>query len=476
MRNLIIFFLFFTLLLSIWLYRDSFNAYFFQDDWFTLRISQAQSWKEVIVFFVPRSDVIYYRPLGMQIYFFLTRSIFGLNPYAFRLIHFFIHGINIILVYLVISQISRNRQIALLTSFFFGTSTIHYIPFMWASTFAFPLGLVFILLSFFIYLKWTKTHNNKLIIVLIIIEVLALASNEMALVIPLLIISHMFINKKVNKKIITYISVFPLLYILIRLVFLPHLTDSYTIEFGKKTFKALITYFLWLFNWPDEIRNQLENIFRLNFVFITDFFIYFSILSMASIFFIVNIANNLFQQTKKNNPEYLRTVKLSIVFIIIGLLFPIPFSNHTYPYYLSVTSIGIYTLLSYSLLRNSSHSFNPIKSFVLMGGITIWLLCIVYTLNFNSKIHWTRQRSIISKIVVTDLINRYPMINSETEEIYLPNDPYLKDILSGNESFMVLFNDKNIKTNYYGELNNLWKTSNEDEKYRIDRLKLNYIE
>src|SRR3990167_6930281 len=75
--------------LSLFIYKDAFSSYFFQDDWFSFRISNARTVADLISFFAPRNDVIYYRPLGMQLPFFLMQRIFGLSPLPYRFLSFF---------------------------------------------------------------------------------------------------------------------------------------------------------------------------------------------------------------------------------------------------------------------------------------------------------------------------------------------------------------------------------------------------
>ena len=123
-----------TVLASLYLYKNSFSAYFFQDDWFTFSISKASNLKEFIRFFIPRTDVIYYRPLGMQVMFYFMKSIFGLNYIWYHLIIVFTHIFNIILVYYLFKLILNNYFTALLISFMYAISTIHFIPFYWFST------------------------------------------------------------------------------------------------------------------------------------------------------------------------------------------------------------------------------------------------------------------------------------------------------------------------------------------------------
>src|SRR3990167_2044322 len=78
-----------AIFVSLFIYKDAFSSYFFQDDWFSFRISNARTVADLISFFAPRNDVIYYRPLCMQLPFFLMQRMFGLSPLPYRFLSFF---------------------------------------------------------------------------------------------------------------------------------------------------------------------------------------------------------------------------------------------------------------------------------------------------------------------------------------------------------------------------------------------------
>src|SRR3989338_2917310 len=79
---LIIFFISFAL------YHSSLNYYFFQDDFFEINISKAQNLGQYLEFFKFRDDIIAYRPISLQNYFFLSLKIFRIGSWRFRVFTF----------------------------------------------------------------------------------------------------------------------------------------------------------------------------------------------------------------------------------------------------------------------------------------------------------------------------------------------------------------------------------------------------
>ena len=161
------------------LYKDAFSSYFFQDDWFSFRISNAWAVADFISFLAPRNDVIYYRPLGMQLPFFLMQRFFGLSPLPYRLLSLFTIIAASVVVYKLIDDIIRNKIASLFAAFLYATSAVHYIPMYWFATYAFVLGPLFVFLSLWFF--------RKNIIYSIIFHLAALLTFEIAVVTPVLL-------------------------------------------------------------------------------------------------------------------------------------------------------------------------------------------------------------------------------------------------------------------------------------------------
>ena len=113
------------ILVNLWLFRPTFSKYFFQDDWFSLLISRAGSIRDWLTFFVPRPDLIYYRPLGMQMPFWLLTSLFGLIPLPFKIATWLMHIVNSWLAGRIIYQVIKDRKLALFAGALYLTSTVY---------------------------------------------------------------------------------------------------------------------------------------------------------------------------------------------------------------------------------------------------------------------------------------------------------------------------------------------------------------
>src|SRR3990167_8766095 len=101
---------FFALVFVIVVYSRALGFFFFQDDFFEINISQAGNLGAYLSFFVFREDIIAYRPISLQNYFFLANYLFGINPTGFRFITIIIFLLNSLLITQVITQITKSSR------------------------------------------------------------------------------------------------------------------------------------------------------------------------------------------------------------------------------------------------------------------------------------------------------------------------------------------------------------------------------
>src|SRR3989344_2589586 len=75
----------FFFLLSLIIFHKSLSVFFFQDDFFLISLSRANSLKDFMTFFVPRNDVIYFRPISLQMFYFFMFKLFGMKLIYYHL-------------------------------------------------------------------------------------------------------------------------------------------------------------------------------------------------------------------------------------------------------------------------------------------------------------------------------------------------------------------------------------------------------
>lgn len=444
-------------LLSAFIYREAFSAYFFQDDWFTLRISNAQTVSDFFRFFAPRSDVIYYRPLGMQVLFFALYRMFGLNSLPFHVFMLSVVGGISLLSYHVYYQLTNSRENAAIGAFLIATSAIHFIPFFWASTMAFPFGFFFILTALLSYLSYVKTRKRLYLVSMVLCQVFGLLTNEQAMLIVPIIFFNMILLSTFSKIPLLLLLPFPVLYIVLRLSFLPSLDNTYALSIGTSTIKAAGVYALWLLNWPDELKNQLNNILVGNTIFLTTFpwlIFWMSVLTAASVGIIGSELARVHQKERKG-----KALLFYLCVAILGVVMPLAFPYHAYPYYLHVSAFGAYGIVAMGLLN--------FPKTIRYGFLALWVIGSGVSTHFSTLNHWAVQRSEISRIIVRHMLVEYPLLKPG-EVVYVPNDPYLKVNFSDQEAARIIYSDDRAEMLYYGKEDPIWKDIPRDKPDRIE--------
>lgn len=448
----VVFLLINAIFASAFLYKDSFTGYFFQDDWFTWKISSVKNLTDVFKFFIPRQDVIYYRPLGMQVPFFLLKSLFGINSLAFHIVTFATHAINIVLVYLLINSILKKSKLALFSAFIYATSAVHLIPFYWFSTYPFVLGPTAFFLSFWLYIKSQIQGKGKIIYIFSIITYgLGILVNEMVIILPAVILLYLllFPTKKSFKILIPYFLI-ALIILLLRFGFYPApVKESYNIGLGMNIISNFKTYFFWSFNWSEIITEQMIRPFIFNNLIMQDYanYAYVSILTLVTLSIIILSGSFLLIKSKKNKSSW-KFVLLGVGWFMIGLSPVIFFSGHKFAYYLPISLVGLLLVLNvlFEAVYVSVSRYTKILGLsVQILILLLWILTSVVTIDLGIKQHWAPRRAKISKF----LIDKVAKDKSVVENIvYIDNTSENKLALNDQDALKIIFNNDSIITIY----------------------------
>lgn len=449
-HKIIILFIILLVICSTYLlFLPAFKAYFFQDDWFSFSISQASNIKEFLRFFNPVQNVIYYRPLGMQLPFFLVRHFFGLNPFPFRIATFLIHLINGFLVYQLLYFFLKEKKLSLTGSFFYLTSASHMIIFFWAATFSFVLASLFYFWTFLLYLK-----GKQLTAILVFLT--GLLSNELLITIPFILTAWELIQKRKTIRNMYSFFVIAFGYVLLRLTVAKFSTsEGYSLLISAHQFLLnLRDYFLWSFNWADEIHNQFISFFQLNPIFIENFKSYFLILSISSIiflfFFVVAPIYFLLKDNRKDK-NIIYKFYFGILWFFITLSPVLFFSKHYFSYYIPIPLFGL-LLSSMTLFSYAKNFINKGLSLgILLITMFLWYWSSQNTIRLNLLIHWAPQRAARSKELVTKILKTFPTLPDNTT-IFVKGNSHDTDInkwaLGDQNGLQVLYNNTSIDSIY----------------------------
>ncbi len=234
--------IFLIFILTILVYRDSFFSSFFQDDKILLELTRQGNWLSPIANFP-------YRPVSIQMFYFLGEKISGNQPWGFHLLTFLFFVGTVILIFQLAKLFLKDSTKAMITTFFYALNVSLFANFYWIATSYFSVGAFFYFLCLWGYFqkKWS-------FLITTLAFFLAVGSNELALLLPLLLLlSGWYLNKQ--KKFLSVLFLSSGLVFLWRwfLVGLPTASD-YVLVFNLQFFATLKWYVFRALNLPEGVR------------------------------------------------------------------------------------------------------------------------------------------------------------------------------------------------------------------------------
>lgn len=441
-KNKKIFFAF-IVLLSIVIYFPLLNSFFFQDDFFHFKMAEAQSLADFVNFFSFKNnfDYSFYRPLSTQVFLFVTKTLFGYEPFFFHLIGFVFFILNTFLVFKISERVIKDSRISILAAFLYAINPSNLASLSYISVFEEISMAFFLLLAFFYYLK-----NSK---VAIIFFILSLLCRENALVLPAILTVYEFIlGKKQFKKIIPF-GIVLVGYILLRVgVGIPDTSVYQLVLTPKKFLNSYFWYFIWGMGWPEMFVDYIGPGFKIN----QNLFLWYN--PRVILIFITSAVSSLLFGVgiiKSKTTELKITIFLLSIFAI-GLLPVIFWPWHKFIYYLTVPVIGLLTAYLYSLSKLS-------KLLLSVGLVTMTATCLL-SQNLMRETYWAVNRAKISRNLVEKLKENYPTL-PKGASLYFTNDPGYPEIpgfgnsstqasyvLSGVNGPQVIYHDYSLKVFY----------------------------
>lgn len=128
----------------------------------------------------------YYRPFFL-LSLFMDYKLWGLNPFGFHLTNILIHALITMLLYFIALNFFQDRFVAFSSSLIFALHPIHTEAVTFISARTHLLAALFFFLSVWSFLK-CRNHRNLYYYISIISFAFALLSNEIAIVLPIILI------------------------------------------------------------------------------------------------------------------------------------------------------------------------------------------------------------------------------------------------------------------------------------------------
>jgi len=138
---------------------------------------------------------VYSRPIT-SLSFLWDYSLWYRNPFGYHLTNLILHGLNGLLLYILLSSLRINYLLCLAGSLFFITWPLHLENIAWISGRTDLLAVFFILLFFLSFLLWIKTKKRALFLPLLLFGWFAILSKEIGFICPVILMLFYWIFKE----------------------------------------------------------------------------------------------------------------------------------------------------------------------------------------------------------------------------------------------------------------------------------------
>ncbi len=206
------------LILAVVLYSNSLGGEFvYDDEYFIVKNIHIRNLENIPSFFVNPQAVAFaelaqdvYRPLTTISYAFDYR-LWHLDTFGYHLENVLLHGLNGILLFILLHLIFGDILIAFLASLLFVCHPVQTEVVAWISGRSSALFLFFYLASFIFYALYARRRNAIFFAISLALGLTALFSKEMAISLPLLLVAydiHFTPKEKLSKKVVRWAPYF----------------------------------------------------------------------------------------------------------------------------------------------------------------------------------------------------------------------------------------------------------------------------
>lgn len=190
------------LILNFLIYSKVLGSFFISDDFDWLNI--VSSSKTVLLSFVGNYYGAHgvggsFRPL-VAVFFYLSRLVFGLNPFGYHFVQILFHAVSAFLIWLIVGKLGifdrLNKKVAGLSAILFSILPNHVEAVAWVSAIGDPMATAFYLASFYFYIRHRSGYRNY--IISLGFFTLALLTKEIAITLPLILLGYELLILKNN--------------------------------------------------------------------------------------------------------------------------------------------------------------------------------------------------------------------------------------------------------------------------------------
>ncbi len=498
MKRLIVFLLIpFTVLL---LYYPVIFTYFSQDDFFHFKVSLTDGGLSQFINlfgFHPFAErgIAFYRPIFREALFNVFYSLFGLNPFPFRILQLLILFLNSILAYYLIFKFFKDRYLAFFVAFFYTICSAQVSPLYYlAGGIQVLAATTFLLLTLILILKSSALS--------FVTFILALGSHELASITPFLISALFFVRFSFSKALRNIWKVLPFFLVLFiylyleitRIGFSASEREYQAIFSLKTTLNSYMWYMGWALGLPEMLIDFIFPGFKLNPSLMRYWGNYYMVIfSTFLISLLLLLIGTIYLLIKKNKLFFNKKFLFFVFWFAFSLVPVILLPLHKSTQYLATGLVAFWTIIGLIILNVYQSSRFPLVNLDKIGvkwerqvvRICLILLIIsLFILSVTSAIlqrttYWAAERGRYAEQLIKQVTTAYPTL-PKGSIIYFENDPnypfvatdwgssskQAAFILNNSDALRLIYKDPSLKV-YYEDLDKLPVNYSKDKIHNI---------
>ncbi len=430
-------------------YGTSINYGFSQDDWYFLFISTAQNIGDVLSFFNPwnQSGFAFYRPLGTQLYYYLSRLLLGLGsaPFGMHILMLLIQSFSAYNVYRLTQKMTRDSRLAVLTGVIYATSAVHFLSLYYIAATQQLLAALFALLAINDYLDQKRVRSA-------IWFAFALTSKEVAIVAPIIMLLAEARMKGISirkwKKIILNLlplGIVGIGYAAIKIFGGLHVQSEYHLIFNGSVISTLRWYYLFGYGAPEELvayglPRMAVDVGKYIHDYAWQGIVTIVIPCLFATFVLIRLTLAMVGKGVAR-----KSVGIYLAWFLLALAPVLFLENHRYPHYVDLALIPLILL---ALEKLSKHA-----QLILAAILITVSLC---SLNLSERVHWTTGRAVMAERARTKL--DWDTICRHNSVIFMGSENHPRELsytLSLANGPRVICNNRALKV-YYQGIDSTW--------------------
>jgi hypothetical protein len=367
-------------LVTLLFFFKSLFVYFAQDDFYLLEVSRISSINDFFTFFLPLPDVVWYRPLSSQIFFFFGRVLFGLKPLYFHIVVLVTHVLTGFILYHFTDFLFKSKKVGVIAAVLYLSHQLHVVSLGWLAAYSFVIGPLFFVAQLYTFIR------KKYLVALILFSMGIFSSEVNIISFFSLGVYFLLFKQHVHFKLLTSYFLLSIAVIILRLVVFPTETHSSLYAFSMsldmvETFKF---YILRLVGFP-MLFDELAIPVRL---------IYMIAVGLISTFLMIGLRRLVLKQVR------LRVLLWLTATGFLGLLPFLFLKDHLAPHYMSFALMGFAPLVAFLLNTTAWNVSKKYALHIITAVVFIFLILQSFGGQLTYSTHWIFQRAARAKVLV----------------------------------------------------------------------------